>query len=159
MDKRSIPESAVARSVSWINAVEKALADRAGEVTAHAILKEAGAECAQQILDECSGILGHRPQTVQELLETTNERRRRQLGLDALWKLEGNRAHLKIDACGCTLVKAGLAKPNPIHCLCTVGMFETLFSSVVEGRVDVDVVQTIGNGAPFCEFYVQFDAA
>jgi|GEM_PF-1194847 len=156
MAERLVPESAVKRSVSWIEAVERALADQTDEATTRAVLRAAGGRCAEQILAECTEILGHRPQNVSELLDATNERRYRKLGLDALWTLEGSRAHLKIDACGCTLVKAGLAKPNPIHCLCTVGMFETLFSSVSEGPVDVEVIQTIGDGDRACEFYVAF---
>jgi hypothetical protein len=156
MGEHLVPESAVQRSVSWIEAIECALGEHTDEATTLAVLKAAGARCAEQILDECAGILGHRPRTVSELLDATNERRQRQLGLDALWEMEEGRAHLKIDACGCTLVKAGLAKPNPVHCLCTVGMFETLFSAVGESQVDVEVVQTIGGGDRACEFYVSF---
>jgi predicted hydrocarbon binding protein len=155
--ERSLPESAIERNVSWIEAVERGLADQADNGTTRVILKAAGAECARQILRECEQLLGRRPETVSELLAATNVRRRRQLGLSSEWELDGNRAHLEIDACGCTLVKAGLARPNPVHCLCTVGMFETLFSAVSKGPVEVEVVRTIGDGASACEFYVHFE--
>lgn len=156
VDERCLPRAALERNVSWIEAVETALADRAGERTTRAILKAAGKQCAQQILKECEQLLGRDPRNVAELLEATNTRRQRQLGLDSMWERERDRAHLKIDECVCTLVKAGLARPNPVHCLCTVGMFEGLFSAVCRGSVDVEVVQTIGNGDDSCEFYVHF---
>ena len=88
--------------------------------------------------------------------EATNKRRLRQLNLDSLWERDGNKAHLKINECGCTLVKAALAKPNPVHCLCTVGMFESVFSSACQGPVNVEVIRTIGFGDDVCEFYVHF---
>ena len=158
MDERAGPERAIKRNASWIEAVEAALAERAGEATTRAILKAAGAECAEQILRECGEILGRRPGTVDELLEATNARRRRQLGLESLWTRTGDSARLRINECGCTLVKAGLARANPVHCLCTVGMFETLFSAVCRGSVNVEVLRTIGDGDDACEFVVRFEA-
>jgi predicted hydrocarbon binding protein len=157
MKKRTISEVAVQRNISWIEAVENALAESSNSSFTKEIMKAAGKECAHQILTECQQILGKKPETIDELLEATNVRRVKQLNLDSLWKREGHKAHLKIDECGCTLVKAGLAKPNPVHCLCTVGMFETLFSEVCQGPVSVEVVKTIGDGDDGCEFYIHFE--
>jgi hypothetical protein len=36
-------------------------------------------------------------------------------------------------------VKAGLVKPNPTHCLCSLGMMENLFSKVANNTVNVEV--------------------
>ena len=157
MHTQEISKIAIQRNISWIEAIEKTLADSGNESLTKDVMRAAGNECAQQILEECEQILGKKPETVDELLEATNTRRLQQLNLNSLWEREGNKAHLTINECGCTLVKAGLAKPNPVHCLCTVGMFETVFSAVCRGPVSVEVVKTIGDGDDECEFYVHFE--
>jgi len=119
-------------------------------------MKAAGHKCAQQILTECEKILGRKPETVDELIEATNQRRKERLNISSLWEREGNIAHLLLRECGCTLVKARLAKPNPVHCLCSAGLIETYFSSVCRGPVNVEIVRAIGQGDDVCEFHVAF---
>ena len=143
-------------NVAWIEAVEKALSDCGNIALTKEVMKAAGQKCARQILDDCREILGKKPETVDELLDATNRRRLQIHHLDSLWERQGNKAHLKIDECACTLVKAGLAKPNPVHCLCSVGLMESLFSTVCQGPVSVEVVKAIGFGDDVCEFYVNF---
>ena len=156
MNNESITEAAIERNRTWIEAVETSVQATVDEATVRQVMKSAGTCCARQTLSECATLLGRQPQTVDELLDATNKRRARQLSLNSLWTRDGNKAHLKIDTCGCTLVKAGLAAPNPVHCLCTAGMFETLFASVCE-NVRVDVIKTIGAGDTSCEFTVHFE--
>jgi predicted hydrocarbon binding protein len=156
-DQVEITESAIKRNVTWIEAVENALIDFGDIALAKEVMKTAGQKCAQQILDDCSEILGKKPETVNELLDATNQRRLQKHNLSTLWEKEGNKAHLKIDECDCTLVKAGLSKANPVHCLCSVGLMENIFSAVCRGPVSVEVVQAIGFGDESCEFYVTFE--
>jgi predicted hydrocarbon binding protein len=140
----------------WIEAVENALAAHGNTALAREVMKAAGQKCARQILDDCREILGKKPETVDELLDATNQRRLQIHHLASLWERQGNAAHLEIDECNCTLVKAGLAKPNPVHCLCSVGLMEGIFSAVCRGLVSVEVVKAIGFGDDRCEFYVHF---
>ena len=157
MKTKEVPEAAVKRSVAWISAVEKALAEAVEPAVAGNIMKAAGYACAQQILADCEEILGRKPETIDELLEATNKRRLQRHKLADLWEKEGNRAHLVIRECACTLVKAGLAEPGPTHCLCSRGMWERLFAEVHKGRVTVEMVRTVGFGDDGCEFYVTFE--
>ncbi|MEA1976409.1 MAG: hypothetical protein U9N80_00755 [Chloroflexota bacterium] len=145
-------------NASWIEAVENALAAHGDVALTKEVMKAAGQKCAQQIIDDCSEIIGRRPANIDELLEATNKRRLQLHGLDNLWEVQGNKAHLKIDKCGCTLVKAGLARISPVHCLCSIGLMEKLFSAVCTGPVVVEVVKAIGFGDETCEFYVDFVA-
>jgi predicted ArsR family transcriptional regulator len=62
-----------------------------------------------------------------------------------------------IEECNCILVKAGLAKPNPVHCMCSQGMMESLFSALYRGQVSVELFKSIGNGHDVCEFHVTFE--
>lgn len=156
MKKMEISEVTIKRNVTWIEAVENALANCGNMALTKEVMKAAGQKCARQILDDCREILGKKPVTVDELLDSTNQRRLQRLNLASLWEKQGNKAHLKIDECGCTLVRAGLAKPNPVHCLCSVGLMEGIFSAVCRGPVSVEVVKAIGFGDNVCEFYVNF---
>ena len=70
MSAKNISEKAIERSVSWIEAVEKAIAENTNEVNTKKIMKVAGEKCAQQILKECKQILGKKPENVDELYIT-----------------------------------------------------------------------------------------
>lgn len=91
-----------------------------------------------------------------ELLDATNRRRLQRLNLASLWEKQGNKAYLRIDECACILVTAGLAKPNPVHCLCLAGMIESIFPGVCRGPVSVEIVKAVGFGDNVCEFCVKF---
>ena len=155
-EKRDVSASAIRRNVAWIDAIEKALEEHGDPALTKSMMKATGALCARQIFEDCAAILGRNPENVDELIGATNKRRMEKLNLPNLWERKGNRAHLAIGECGCELVKAGLAKANPVHCLCSVGMFETLFSFVSKGPVSIEVVKTVGMGGDGCEFYVDF---
>jgi len=157
MEIKPIPAAAVQRSLTWIEAVENALAERGDTELAEQVMEAAGEKCALQILADCEEILGKKPETVDELLDATNQRRLRRHSLTNLWKREGNTAHLKIGGCACTLVRAGLAKPNPVHCLCSKGLMVKLFSTVTKGSVRVETAKTVGFGDDCCEFRVHFE--
>lgn len=156
MEKKEVPDAALKRNVAWIEAVEKALAESGDPGLAKEVMKAAGHACAQQILADCEAILGRKPETIDELLDATNRRRRQRHNLADLWEKQGNRAHLLIHECACTLVKAGLAVPNPTHCLCSLGMWEKLFAEVHKGPVVVEMTKTVGFGDDGCEFFVTF---
>ena len=157
MKKSKVSEATVKMiNAAWIEAVENALAAHGNTALTIKVMKAAGQKCARQILDDCREILGKKPETVDEILDATNQRRLQIHHLDSLWERQGNKAHLRIGECGCTLVKAGLARPNPVHCLCSIGLMESLFSAVCQGPINVEVVKAIGFGDDVCEFYVNF---
>ncbi|UCG12075.1 MAG: hypothetical protein JSU72_16440 [Deltaproteobacteria bacterium] len=157
MKKTEIPEAARALNVSWIESVEKTLDELGNPSLVSQIMKAAGQKCAEAIFAGCEEILGRKPETVDELLEANNRRRLQKLNLDNRWEREGNRAHLILDECGCTLVKAGLARPNPVHCLCSAGLWENLFLRVCRGPVRVEIAKAVGFGDATCEFTVYFE--
>ena len=157
MKKIEVSEATIRlTNAAWIEAVENALDAHGDAALTAKVMKAAGQKCAQQILDDCTKMLGKKPESVDELLDATNQRRSQIHNLDSLWENQGNKTYLKINECGCTLVKAGLARPNPVHCLCSKGLMESLFSAVCQGPVSVEVVKAIGFGDDVCEFYVNF---
>ena len=156
MVKDRIPHEAVELNLTWIESLEICLAERGDQALTKAVMKAAGEKCSVQLFDDCKQILGKNPESVDELLSAMNQRRLQKHSLASTWEKLDQSARLKIDECNCTLVKAGLAKPNPIHCLCSVGMMESLFSAVCRGPVSVELVKAVGLGDDVCEFYVDF---
>ena len=157
MKKTEILKAARDLNVSWIESVEKTLDELGDPALVRRVMKAAGQKCAEAVFAGCEEALGRKPETVDEFLEANNRRRLRKLNLDARWERKGNRAHLILDECGCALVRAGLAKPNPVHCLCSAGLWENLFSTVCRGPVRVEIAKAVGFGDNGCEFYVDFE--
>ncbi|UCE20154.1 MAG: hypothetical protein JSV84_07415 [Gemmatimonadota bacterium] len=157
MERTDIPQKTVELTLNWIDALETCLAERSNQTVTQEVMKAAGEKCSVQILDECRQILGKNPESVGELLGAMNRRRSQSHNLASCWEKQDNEARLVIGECNCTLVRAGLAKPNPVHCLCSLGLMESLFSAVCRGRVNVDLVQSIGHGDDVCAFNVTFE--
>jgi predicted ArsR family transcriptional regulator len=157
MEKTDIAQKAVELTLTWIDSLETCLAERGNQTLTKVVMKAAGEKCSVQILDDCRQILGKNPESVGQLLDAMNQRRLQKHNLASLWEKQGNKAHLIIEECNCTLVRAGLAKPNPVHCLCSLGLMESLFSAVCRGQVSVELVKSIGNGHDVCEFNVTFE--
>jgi predicted ArsR family transcriptional regulator len=157
MEKVSIPQEAVDLNLNWIDSLETCLAECGNQALTKVVMRAAGKKCSVQIYDDCRQILGKNPESVDELLDAMNQRRSQNHNLTSLWEKQGNTAHLILEECNCTLVKAGLAKPNPVHCLCSQGMMESLFYNVYRGQVSVELVKSIGNGHDVCEFNVTFE--
>ena len=157
MSKVEIPSAAVERNRAWIEAITNFLKNRGDSELSRLAMRDAGKKCAAQLLEKIVKHFGRRPQSVDELIEAINKRRVEALKVSNLWERDGNKAYFKLDECGCDLVQAGLAEPNPIFCLCSSGMFENLFAPFWRGTVRTEIIKAIGLGDGCCEFAVHFD--
>ena len=157
MSKSEIPQAAIDRNKAWIEAVTRSLGESGDFGLVKDIMKSAGKNCADQILEMTIDHYGRDPETVDELIDAINQRRREVLKAGTFWVRKGNTAHFKLEKCSCDLVAAGLAEPNPNFCLCSAGMFESVFSHVCKGAVTAEIVRSIGRGDAFCEFIVHFE--
>jgi predicted hydrocarbon binding protein len=157
MDTREIPVAAIERNRAWIEAMTNALKTNGDLEFSRAAMRETGKQCAAQLLEKIVTHFGHTPQSIDEFIEAINKRRREVLQVSNLWQRDGNKAYFKLEKCGCDLVEAGLAMPNPIFCLCSAGMFTHLFAPFWKGIVTTQIVKAIGLGDECCEFVVHFD--
>jgi predicted hydrocarbon binding protein len=157
MPKVQIPKAAMERNRVWIEAVTRSLGEKGGSELLRATMKDAGGRCAAHLLKMTIDHFGRNPESVDELIEAINRRRRDVLGATTFWTRDGNTAHFTLERCSCDLVEAGLAEPNPHFCLCSAGMFERVFSHVCNGPVKAEIVKAIGMGDAYCEFIVHFD--
>ena len=152
-----IPVAAVERNKAWIEAVTRTLKDRGDPELSRLAMRNAGKRCASQLLAKIVAHYGREPLSVDELIEAINKRRKEVLKASNLWEREGDKAYFRLDECGCDLVEAGLAEPNPVFCLCSSGMFESVFAPFWQGTVRTEIVKAIGLGDGCCEFIVHFD--
>ncbi|MFZ0449610.1 MAG: hypothetical protein WAL98_10250 [Desulfatiglandaceae bacterium] len=120
-------------------------------------MRDAGRKCADQLLEKTIDHFGRRPETVDELIEAMNKRRRDILKTSTFFIREGNWTHFKLEKCSCDLVESGLAEPNPNFCLCSAGMFAGLFMPFCNGPVKAEIIKAIGLGDDCCEFMVHFN--
>ncbi len=156
MTKREIPIAAIERNRTWIDAVTNSLGKSGNPELARSTMREAGKNCASQLLEKTINHFGKTPESVYELVEAINKRRKNLLNATNFWSITGNQAHFKLDKCGCDLVEACLAEPNETFCHCSAGMFENLFKSFHHGSVSTEIVKAIGMGDECCEFIVHF---
>jgi hypothetical protein len=152
-----ISAAAVERNRAWIEAVTNTLQASENSELGRLAMKNAGKKCADQLLAKIVAHFGHRPRSIDELVKAINKRRIELLGKTNLWEKKGNEARFRLDKCGCDLVEAGLAEPNPVFCLCSSGMFESLFAPFHQGIVKVELVKAIGLGDECCDFVVHFE--
>jgi hypothetical protein len=152
-----ITAAAVERNRAWIEAVTSTLENSGNSELSRLAMRNAGKRCAAQLWEKIVAHYGHEPQSVDELIEAINRRRKEVLRASTFWQKEGEKAHFRLDKCSCDLVEAGLAEPNPVFCLCSSGMFENLFAPFCRGAVRAEIVKAMGLGDECCEFVVHFD--
>lgn len=156
MAKSDIPDAAIARNRAWISAVTESLGKQGDDALCRATMRDAGRRCAAQLLEKTVAVYGRIPESVDELIRAINQRRKEELNASNFWTREGDTARFRLDACGCDLVQAGLAVPNPVFCLCSAGMFESLFAPFHDGPVKTEILKAFGFGDDCCEFRVVF---
>ena len=157
MSKKEISIAAIERNRTWIEAVTCSLSKCGNFDLAKQTMRAAGKNCASQLLDKTIKHFGKTPESVHELVEAINKRRKDLLNATNFWTIQGNQAHFQLDRCSCDLVEEGLADPNKTFCHCSAGMFENLFKPFCQGEVHTEIVKAIGMGDECCEFIVHFD--
>jgi predicted hydrocarbon binding protein len=157
MSKKEINEAAIERNKAWINGVTNALNKIGNEEICRCTMKSAGKECADQLLEKTINYFGRTPKSIVEMIEAINKRRKEVLNTNTFWELKGDKAYFTLEKCSCDLVEEGLAIPNPTFCLCSAGMFESIFVPYHNGSVRAEIVKAIGRGDERCEFIVHFE--
>ena len=154
---KAISEAAIERNKDWINGVTSALNETGNEDLCRCAMKSAGNKCAEQFLEETINYFGRSPRSLDEMIEAINKRKRELLKVSDFWVLKGDKVLINLEKCSCYLVNEGLAEPNPTFCLCSAGMFESIFTPFHNGTVRTEIVKAIGMGDEKCEFIVHFE--
>jgi hypothetical protein len=72
-----------------------------------------------------------------------------------IWK-EDNRVHIRYGAvstsCYCPVARLHPAKPNDMHCYCTLSTHQTIFETALGRPIKADIVETLRRGGKTCHF-------
>jgi predicted hydrocarbon binding protein len=146
-------DAPVTKMRRWMTCVHESIGDLGCE-QAPATMKRAGEACAADLMLLCEKHIGRKIGSVTDLLESWNELRiERNLG--GRWEFEDNIVSAVFSECGCPLVRSGLIAPHPVHCHCSAGMLETIFSQVFKRIIEVEIRRSIGRGDDTCEFLIK----
>jgi predicted hydrocarbon binding protein len=152
-----INDAAIKRNKDWISGVTNALNNAGNDELCRCAMKSAGNKCAEQFLAETIEYFGKTPESINEMVEAINKRKKEVLKISDFWKLMGDKIFINLEKCSCHLVNSGLAEPNPTFCLCSAGMFESIFTPFHKGVVRTEIIKAIGRGDSSCEFIVHLE--
>ncbi len=96
MSKSEIPIAAIERNRAWIEEVTNALKEKGDLDFSRSTMKCAGKRCAGQLMEKIIKHHGRTPQSIDEMIEAINKRRKEVLKVSNLWKREENKAFFKI---------------------------------------------------------------
>lgn len=154
---KEIKDAAIKRNKDWINGVTSALNKLGNDDLCRCAMKSAGNKCAEQFLEETIEYFGSTPKSIDEMVEAINKRKKEVLKLSDFWELKRDKILINLEKCSCHLVNSGLAEPNPTFCLCSAGMFESIFTPFHKGVVRTEIIKAIGRGDSSCEFIVHLE--
>jgi len=118
------------------------------EKTRTKLMEDCGRACARRggmfkMAQECRG-------NVKKFIEISAG----QLGKENVF-LDGDTVHWGYPRCFCELVAEGPARLPGTYCRCSVGWVLEMFETVAQKPVKVDLVQSVKQGAPSCQFLVR----
>ncbi|MCG8632437.1 MAG: hypothetical protein MI863_01345 [Desulfobacterales bacterium] len=143
----------IEKNKRWVGSIHDSI-DLLGEDAKNLVMKQAGKGCVSDILTLCEDSIGHRINSIQDLVDGWNTLRKSR-GLVGGWELVDGHVKGIFHECGCPLVRSGLIELHPVQCLCSKGMLETIFSRVAKKEVEVVIRRSIGRGDSVCEFAVE----
>ena len=68
--------------------------------------------------------------------------------------LKDNKVVIKLTKCSCPIVSEGPERLNRVFCQCSRSNVETVFSTVADKKVRVELLQSLKGGDPCCEFLI-----
>ncbi len=137
----------------WAAGLYKGI-DQLDENAKAALMRPAGQACADDIVVLCEKYLGRAVNTVADLVSGWNMVREDR-NLTGKWEIKGDVIRATFGECGCPLVQSGLLELHPVHCYCSQGMMETVFSRISKKSVEVKINRSIGRGDDVCEFVIK----
>jgi len=71
------------------------------------------------------------------------------------WILQNDEITSECSECGCLLVQANLVNHIGVWCDCSLGWVKTIFETLLQSQVDVELVSAIGRGNTICQYKVR----
>ena len=131
----------------WISSWLKNLIELFGEEESIRFMEACGRDCAVRnggvaMAETCRGDVG---KLVAIIAEYTGEEN---------CYLEDSTVHLKLTQCSCPIVSEGPERMHMIFCHCSRSNVETFFSVAADKKASVELLKSLKNGDPCCEFLI-----
>lgn len=118
----------------------------------YSVMETLGNQCVQSILPTAKD-LKENSESVEELVKNLNGK----FGAE-LFKLEGNKIHSTLNRCFCHWgVKETKVPLSITYCHCSLGWMKTLFKTLLDKPVQVDLIQSVITGSDSCKFVIHLD--
>ncbi|NVM34992.1 MAG: hypothetical protein HWN81_05315 [Candidatus Lokiarchaeota archaeon] len=118
----------------------------------HIVMETLGNYCVQNIL-KTAGEVKEISEGVEDIVKNLNEK------FDTEFvKLEGNIIHSTLNRCLCHWgVKETKVPISITYCHCSLGWMKTLFKTLLDKPVEVDLIQSVITGSDSCKFVIHLD--
>lgn len=118
----------------------------------YSVMETLGVECVKNFLKVAEEVKKN-SKGVEEIVKNLNEK----LGAE-LFKLVGKEIHSKLDKCFCHWGVKETKEPISVtYCHCSLGWMKTLFKTLLDKPVKVDLIQSVITGADSCRFIIHLN--
>jgi len=139
-----------AKKAKWAKAAMDRLDAQVPEDIRMQVMEQCGRACIGRSTIERAKTARRSTKGLDEFLDRLN---REHIGGGKL-KRDGDIVYARYDRCYCGLVSATKEPISPTYCHCSRGWVLELFEQVFGKSVQVDLLQSIVQGAPFCQFAI-----
>jgi predicted hydrocarbon binding protein len=140
-----------AETAEWIGGLMDRLEDEVGERVAKEIMVDCGRQCiARSVLKRAHG-LWQEAEDIDDFLDKLNQAH---IGGGHL-RREGNVVYGSYGRCYCGSVSKVKGRLSSIYCSCSCGWYQELFETALERPVEVELLDSIVQGAEACRFAIR----
>lgn len=118
----------------------------------HNVMETLGNYCVQNMLKTAEEVK-EQSESVEEIVKNLNIK----FGAE-LFRLDGNKIHSTLNRCFCHWGVKETKEPISItYCHCSLGWMKTLFKTLLDKPVEVDLIQSVITGSDSCKFIIHLD--
>lgn len=116
------------------------------------VMETLGNQCVQNFLKVAEEVK-NKSKNEDEIVKNLNEK----LGAE-LFKLDGRKIHSTLNRCFCHWgVKETKVPISKTYCHCSLGWMKSLFKTLLDKPVEVDLIQSVITGSNSCKFVIHLE--
>jgi predicted ArsR family transcriptional regulator len=151
-DENAVP-ARPAKRAAWVRCVMDRLDERVDAETRNAIMESCGRDCMGWTVIQKAKRLYRAASGLDDFLAKLNEAR---IGGERL-RRDGETIRGTYVQCACGAVRKTEEPFSSTYCRCSCGWYKALFESVLERPVEVELLGSIIQGDPTCEFVIRLN--
>jgi predicted hydrocarbon binding protein len=135
----------------WIGSLVDRLEDEVGERVAKAVMVDCGRQCIARSALKRAHRLWQEAEDIDDFLDKLNQTH---IGGGNLGR-EGDIVYGFYGRCYCGSVSKAKERLSSVYCSCSRGWYEELFETALERSVEVELLDSIVQGAEVCRFAIR----